>query len=162
MGAGLLRMWLGRTPPASPNVPPLSLWFYCFISSFPASSIQAETPCTLCFFILPFLPFKCRCFVTTVLPSDNGDTRHQRCCLHDGVTPAYTKSRIPVSVGKVRAFTTGPRNDTFKPYTKEKEGILKPVRRKLQYRAVLIITTKKALGINQTDFTYFDIGIKPG
>lgn len=45
------------------------------------------------------------------------------------------KSRIPIrkvatiSEGKVRVFTTGPRNEIPKPCTKEKKGILKPAER---------------------------------
>lgn len=33
---------------------------------------------------------------------------------------------------------------------------------KLQYRAVSVITVKKVLDINQTDFAFFDTGTNPG
>lgn len=45
---------------------------------------------------------------------------------------------------------------------KKKRASLSLQKRKLQCRAVLVITVKKALDINQIDFAFFDTGTNPG
>lgn len=174
-------------PPASPNAPPPSLFvatvtnlLFHLSSCLPASSTQVATLSPHFSLFIPFTAsFTSNTNALLLLYPHQvmgipGQAQKMLPPTHMMELPLHIpglniKSRLTtreevatISERKVRAFTTEQRNEIPKPRTKEKQGILKPERGKLQCRAVSVITAKKALDVNQTDFAFFDTSTNPG